>query len=183
VLRLFLSRLLIPTVPFQRRVERIQAISSDNRAYTFQWFKDGVAITNSNQNVLSITHAGKYFVRASAGKCAANSGVVEFVRMSGAREISFEEEEKQEEIEALILSPNPTNDWLKIQYFTKENKPSEPALEIINSLGMSVISEKLEKNRDTFFSKTIDVKSMPEGIYFVRIIDGERFLVKKFIKN
>jgi hypothetical protein len=165
------------------RVERIQAISSDNRAYTFQWFKDGVAITNSNQNVLSITHAGKYFVRASAGKCAANSGVVEFVRMSGAREISFEEEEKQEEIEALILSPNPTNDWLKIQYFTKENKPSEPALEIINSLGMSVISEKLEKNRDTFFSKTIDVKSMPEGIYFVRIIDGERFLVKKFIKN
>jgi Subtilase family/Secretion system C-terminal sorting domain len=165
------------------RIQPIQAIPSDSKIYSFQWFKNDVAVTNATQNTLNVKDAGKYFVRASSGKCAANSGVVEFVRMSGAREMSFEEEEKQEEIEALILSPNPANDWLKVQYFRKENNTSEPNLEIINSLGINVLSEKLEKDYDTFFTKTIDVKSMPEGVYFVRIIDGEKFLVKKFLKN
>jgi hypothetical protein len=165
------------------KTQPIQAIPNDGKTYSFQWFKNDVAVPNATQNALNITDAGKYFVRASAGKCAANSGVVEFVRMSGAREISFEEEEKQEEIESLTLFPNPTNDWLKIQYFRKENSNSEPSLEVINSLGMSILFEKLEKDYDTFFTKTIDVKSMPEGVYFVRIIDGEKFLVKKFLKN
>jgi hypothetical protein len=165
------------------RVQPIQAIPSDNQKYNFQWFKDGIGVANSNQSVLNITDSGKYFVRANSGKCVANSGIVEFVKMSGAREMTFEEAEKREDTEPLILSPNPTNDWLKIQYFTKENTDSEPALEIINSLGMNILSEKLERNFDAFFTKIIDVKSIPAGVYFVRIMDGERFLVKKFLKN
>ncbi|MDZ7900156.1 MAG: S8 family serine peptidase [Arcicella sp.] len=165
------------------RVQPIQAFPNDNKKYDFQWFKDGVGLTNSNQNILNITNAGKYFVRASSGKCAANSGIVEFVKMSGAREMTFEEEDKQAETESLVLSPNPVNDLLKIQYYPKEEFYSEPALEIINSLGMSILTEKLEKGSDAFFYKTIDVKSMPVGVYFVRIIDGEKFLVKKFLKN
>jgi hypothetical protein len=55
---------------------------------------------------------------------------------------------------------------LKIQYFTKENTQSEPALETINSLVISILSEKLAKDYDTFFTKIIDVKSIPEGVYF-----------------
>jgi hypothetical protein len=165
------------------RTQPIQAIPTDSKKYDFQWFKDGVAVANSNQNILNIKDGGKYFVKASSGKCAAISGIVEFVKLSGAREINFEENEKQEEMESLILSPNPTNDWLKIQYFTKENNHSEPSVEIINSLGISILSEKLEKDYGTFFTKIIDVKSMPVGMYFVRIIDKDKVLVKKFLKN
>ena len=164
------------------KIQPIQAITNDGKKYNFQWFKDGIAVANSNQNILNINDGGKYFVKANAGKCSFISGIVEFVKLSSAREMNFEEDEKQEEMESLILSPNPTDEWLKIQYFTKENSIAEPSVEIINSLGMSILSNKLEKDYDTFFTKTIDIKIIPAGIYFVRIIDGERFLVKKFIK-
>ena len=165
------------------RVQPIQALPNDSKKYDFQWFKDAIAISNSNQNILNITQSGKYFVKATTGKCAFTSGIVEFVNLSGARTISFEEDEKTEETESLILSPNPTNDFLKIQYFTKENNIFEPSIEIINSLGMNILSDKLEKDSDTIFMKTIDVKSMSVGVYFVRIMDGERVLVKKFLKG
>ncbi len=165
------------------KIQPIQAIPTDNKKYNFQWFKDDIAIANSNQNILNINDAGKYFVKASSGKCTAISGVVEFVKLSGARVITFEENNKQEEMESLILSPNPTNDWLKIQYFTKGNTISEPSVEIINSLGMSILSDKLEKDYNTFFTKTLNLQSMPVGMYFVRIIDRDRVLVNKFLKN
>ena len=164
------------------KTQPIKATPNDAKKYDFQWFKDGIAIANTNKATFNINQIGKYYVRATSGKCAANSGVVEFIKLIGARVMAFEEEEKEETVEELTLSPNPANDWLKVEYFTKEKTDSEPAIEIINSLGMSILSEKLEKNQDTFFSKTIDVKSMPVGIYFVRVIDGEKFLVKKFVK-
>ena len=48
---------------------------------------------------------------------------------------------------------------------------------------MSFLSDKLKRNYDTFFTKIIDIKSLPAGMYFVKIIDGERVLIKKFVKN
>ena len=165
------------------RIQPIQAIPTDNKKYDFQWFKDGLTINNSNQATININQSGKYSVRATTGKCTSTSGIVEFINLSGLRVMSFEEDEKQEEIESLILSPNPTNDWLRIQYFIKENTISQPSVEIINALGISILSDKLEKDSDTFFIKIIDVKSIPVGIYFVKIIDGDRLLVKKFVKN
>ena len=165
------------------RTQPIQALPNDSKKYDFQWFKDALAINNSNQATININQGGKYFVRAITGKCAFTSGIVEFISVSSSRTMTFEADEKTEEAESLILFPNPTNDLLKIQYFSKENNLSEPTIEIINSLGMSILSEKLEKDSETIFMKTIDVKSMPVGVYFVRIMDGERILVKKFLRG
>jgi hypothetical protein len=165
------------------KVQPIRAVPNDSKKYDFQWFKDGVAIANTNQAILNINQPAKYYARATTGKCAYTSGIVEFVKLSGSRESVFEEEVNPIVVEPLILFPNPTNDWLKIQYFSQEKNTNEPTLELINSLGMNILLEKLEKEDELIFTKTIDVKSIPTGSYFVRIVDGEKVLVKKFLKN
>ncbi|MES2516960.1 MAG: S8 family serine peptidase [Bacteroidota bacterium] len=165
------------------RSTTIQAVLTDNLKYTFQWFKDGVAIPNATQVSISINQAGKYTVRTTLGKCSSLSGIIEFVKVSNARVIAFDNLEQDLDPEALILSPNPTNEWLKIQYFKQENIPTEPSIEIFNSLGMNILSDKLGKTQENTFTKEIDVKSLSTGMYFVRIIDGEKVLVKKFIRG
>ena len=160
----------------------IQAVTSSNLNYSFQWFRDGIIIPNATQSSLITKQGGKYTVRATLGKCSSLSGVVEFIAISSSRTISFEEDEQTFETEELKLSPNPTSENLKIQYFTKEKKNSESSFEIINTLGMSILSDKLDIISDQISNKEINVKDLTIGMYFVRIIDGEKILVKRFIK-
>lgn len=165
------------------RSNTIQVSITDNLNYIYQWFRDGVAIPNATQSSLSTKQGGKYTVRATLGKCSSLSGIVEFVVVSNARIMDFEEGEQNLETEELILSPNPANALLKIQYFTKGNTTSLPVFEVINTLGMNILSENLEKIKDQLYTKEINVENLTIGMYFVRIIDGDKILVKRFIRG
>lgn len=161
----------------------IQASTTGNLNYIYQWFRDGIALPNATESSLSTKQGGKYTVRATLEKCSFLSGVVEFVVVNNSRTMAFEEGEQNPETEALILSPNPANSLLKIQYFAKENTKSLPVFEVINALGMSILSENLEKNQDQLYTKEIKVENLTMGMYFVKIIDGDKILVKRFIRG
>ena len=161
----------------------IQAVTAGNLNYSFQWFRDGIIIPNATQASLSTKQGGKYSVRATLGKCTSMSGIVEFVVISSSRTISFEENEQNLETEELKLSPNPTNELLKIQYLKQESSISKPMFEVINTLGMSILTDNLENLSDQIYTKEINVKDLAIGMYFVRIIDGEKVLVKRFIRG
>ncbi|MEY4539479.1 MAG: hypothetical protein RLZZ306_1236 [Bacteroidota bacterium] len=164
------------------RSNTIQAITSGNLNYVYQWFRDGIVIPNATQSSLVTMQGGKYRVRATLGKCSSLSGVVEFVVISNSREMAVEEEQNLG-IQDLRLSPNPTNETLKIQYFSKENTLPEPIFEIVNTLGISILTSKLDKESEQFFTKEINVKDLMTGMYFVRIINGEKVFVKRFVKT
>ena len=161
----------------------IQAVTAGNLNYSFQWFRNGIIIPNATQASLSTKQGGKYSVRATLGKCTSMSGIVEFVVISSSRTISFEENEQNLETEELKLSPNPTNELLKIQYLKQESSISKPMFEVINTLGMSILTDNLENLSDQIYTKEINVKDLAIGMYFVRIIDGEKVLVKRFIRG
>lgn len=72
----------------------------------------------------------------------------------------------QVEGQVIILFPNPTKDKLTIKNSDKETK-----VEVINYLGQIVKETELENSE-------IDVKELPEGIYFLRVNN----LTYKFIK-
>ncbi len=160
----------------------LRAVTTGGGSYTYQWLKEGIAIPNAVNPNVTIRQSGKYTVRVTLGKCSSVSGVVEFLPVSNSRIMAIDDEQNIQE-DDLILSPNPANEWLKIQYFTKEKTSSEPVIEIINSLGMSILSDKLEKNQEQFYTKEINVKDLTTGVYFVRIIDGEKFLVRRFVRG
>ncbi len=161
----------------------IQAITTGNLKYNFQWFRNGVAIPNATNSSINVRQGGKYTVRATAGKCVSVSGVVEYEVVSASRVMAFDDEHQTLDTEPLILSPNPTNEWLKIQYFNSEKTDSEPSFEVVNALGISILSDKLEKNNPQYFIKEINVRDLTTGMYFVRIMDGQKVLVKKFLRG
>jgi hypothetical protein len=69
----------------------------------------------------------------------------------------------------ISIYPNPTNDKLFIQGLSSSSRVS-----IYNVLGKLVLSQTI--------SKEIDVKQLSKGIYILKIIDGQKETVRKFIK-
>ena len=70
----------------------------------------------------------------------------------------------------ISIYPNPTNDKLFIQGLSSSSRVS-----IYNVLGKLVLSQTI--------SKEIDVNNLQSGIYIIKIVDEQKEIVRKFIKN
>jgi uncharacterized repeat protein (TIGR01451 family) len=75
----------------------------------------------------------------------------------------------------LSIYPNPSNDYISIQY----NLPEKPQVEIFTMQGKSVFRTKADSNS----SIKIDVSGFPSGLYFVKVKSEKGILVEKFIKE
>ena len=67
------------------------------------------------------------------------------------------------------IFPNPTSNIINIKGIENCN------LSIFNTLGQIMLQ--------AYNTKTIDVSSLPIGVYLIKISDGENSSIKKFIKN
>ncbi len=84
--------------------------------------------------------------------------------------------EPQENIASLLLYPNPANDKLNIVY---EAKNKNAIIEIYDISGNRIFAGMW----NGIHSLTIPLENYSDGIYFVRMIDGEKIVSKKFIKD
>lgn len=73
-----------------------------------------------------------------------------------------------------IVYPNPANDKLTIK---TKNLSSEAKVEICNALGQRIYGASVSEEN------TIDLSSFSQGLYFVKVIDGNRSETKKIIKK
>ncbi len=75
----------------------------------------------------------------------------------------------------ISVFPNPTNKTLNIQ-LESWNGVREGSIKIVNIMGEELIAEEIKKP-----DFEIDVSALPNGIYFLKITDGERSYSKKVI--
>lgn len=93
-----------------------------------------------------------------------NSGVADYLEASVALSvISFNQD-------LFKIFPNPTKDKLYIQGISNTSKVS-----IYNVLGKLVLSETTKSE--------IDVDNLQSGIYIIKIVDEQKEIIRKFIKN
>ncbi|MCZ2129544.1 MAG: T9SS type A sorting domain-containing protein [Bacteroidia bacterium] len=75
---------------------------------------------------------------------------------------------------AFHFYPNPSNDMLNLYL----DKNSETKIEITDFQGRTLLSKIISGN-----STIIDMKDLPSGVYFLRLQQGNKISVAKFIKN
>lgn len=73
----------------------------------------------------------------------------------------------------IIVYPNPVHEMLFI-----DTKTQNTEVEIFDVMGKKVQTSFLSQN-----SPQIDMKNFPQGIYFLKIFDGEKYYSQKVIKN
>ncbi|MCJ8292421.1 MAG: T9SS type A sorting domain-containing protein [Crocinitomicaceae bacterium] len=75
-----------------------------------------------------------------------------------------------QESKSILIYPNPTNDLLFVKGLDKSEK-----VRVLNSLGQTVFTGKM--------NNSIDVSSLKTGVYFLKLFDGDKQRVLRFIKK
>jgi len=78
------------------------------------------------------------------------------------------------------LYPNPTEGVFNIE-FEIENKENT-ILKVYNEKGKTVYNDKI-KRFDGFYLKAIDITKEDSGVYFIKIIQGDKSITKKVLKK
>jgi outer membrane biosynthesis protein TonB len=81
---------------------------------------------------------------------------------------------------SFILSPTPAKSYLLINCY--EEIKSEVTLDIQDLNGKVVLSEKVSKKNGNFEVK-MDISSLPDGVYFIKIYVENTDYVQRFVKE
>lgn len=76
----------------------------------------------------------------------------------------------------LKLYPNPNNGKFRIEFDNKQTNKIN--FEINNLLGERILEIS---DFNTQILNDVDISNFPKGIYFVKIIDGEKIYTEKFV--
>ena len=86
--------------------------------------------------------------------------------------------EKITSLEGLNLFPNPANTTLTVNYFTPSM--DNTSIEVYNMMGQVVNSINVSGNQG-LNSRELDLTSMSNGVYFLKVTQNNNTLTKKFV--
>jgi hypothetical protein len=123
--------------------------------------------TGSNQNFIVVTLANttSYTVEGNSYGCLSNAIITQSVNSC----IGIEEYKPLQ----VRISPNPSHSFIKIE--SNRNDFENAKIEIINQLGQIVLQPE--------FIEQIDVSSLTEGCYFIKLSAAEKVYYSKFVKE
>jgi hypothetical protein len=129
----------------------------------YQWYFDSVLVTGATNYFYVATQSGNFNVVVSDEHgCEVGAGIVNVIARLNPT---------LSEGEGVIVFPNPTEGEFSVYGL----QFSDATLEIYNVLGEKVFFETLKSKQQTFNCK------LEQGIYFVKVSDGENILTQKLI--
>lgn len=135
-------------------------------------FGDGTPLTTASYPIHTYTTPGTYLVTLTVfdGTCASSSSQYVTVGLTGISETGT--------VNDLVISPNPASDAVTISF--QLNAASTVELHMLNILGerVKVITEGNQLAGEHRF----DLNDLAAGTYFVKLVNGDKQIIKKLIK-
>jgi hypothetical protein len=138
-----------------------------------QWYHNGTAIAGATGQTYTATISGNYTCIVTLLGCSsAVSNTINIV-ITGTGDKSAEN--------ALSIYPNPSEGQFTLS-IRGQNQETRYNLVILNNLGVSIFELNDVKVRDTF-SKNIDLRPLPDGVYTVILRNGDQTIIRKVVIN
>jgi hypothetical protein len=154
----------MPPIPV---ISVYQNLLSAISGYSYQWYLNDSLLTNFNNNVIQPAVSGNYrVIITNQFNCSATSEYFFYEAPSGIAEKNDS---------GLKIFPNPTNGHFTIHF---ENNNPDFSVFIYDITG-SLVFEKDKIGQHT----TIDISSLPQSVFFVHILSGDKYYVRKLLKH
>ena len=140
-------------------------------ANAYQWYLNGSPLTGATSNTYVPIADGYYSVWASNGNCIVSSTPVQIL-ISSLGEFSSV-------FSNIVIGPNPVKDDLKLLFTTEISE--EINYEVQNNLGQLVFRSDIRSGSGK--EAKIATNSLPNGVYFLNLKQGNKQAVYKFIKQ
>ncbi|GAB3895628.1 hypothetical protein GCM10028803_12360 [Larkinella knui] len=161
-------------------VKDVQAPTITRSGYTLtsnaptgnQWFLNGVPIAGATQQSCTVRQSGRYSVRANANGCG------ELVSQETTIDVITAVNPPSSAGSSLRISPNPASKQVTIQFVPESIKSQTYRFTLVDVRGIALRSAVLSRSA-TDFSGTIDVSTLPSGLFFVLIQDEKGQTVRR----
>lgn len=137
-----------------------------------QWYKDGEAIPGATEMTYVITEPGTYYVIAAPDFCPNSTSTSLSINVSENPDCSLST--NNPEFEHIALANNPVKNLLTLQNM---NNVSVKGVSIYNMAGQKIGDYELENNT------SVNVSSLPAGVYFLKLMLTEKTIQLKFVKQ
>lgn len=133
----------------------------------------------------SVTDSLVYYIKDTASGNVWKWYPTNFVGQSKGKTVFMKEQVGYSDVNTevtqfLDVYPNPMHHSLTIVF---DSKAAKANIELYNSTGQIVHSEKLTTTNSSLTKKKIDVSGLQKGLYFVRISQNGQSTLQKVIKN
>ncbi len=158
------------TTVYQPNTVKLNANTIANA--TYQWQKNTTDITGAITANLEAKESGDYTVTLKSDGCTSVSSAVKVaIEVLLASEPSFNLSEV-----GIEVFPNPTEQSIILSLGKVVN--SKTNAELIDNQGKTFFQQEIKEEKTS-----ISLQAIPVGTYFLRVLQGEKVLVKKIIKN
>jgi len=145
---------------------------------TFQWYFPGATPASSNDTnpVVVYPTAGSYDVTLVVNR----GGQIDSVTKPGFIYVNHGVGVKEQSASQITVSPNPSNGTFRLTFNLGKSLVAD--LSITNISGTTVYSESnVTIGNDG--SKTIELRGLPSGEYFLKVNSGDTKLIRKIVIN
>lgn len=157
-------------IPAKPSITQVDSILSTDSAAAYQWYKDNVAIANSNSQEIKITEEGNYSVEVfDLSNTCSNVSDQFFAQLVGLN--------LNKNLFNAIVKPNPNNGSFVISF--NSNKSDVFKVQMINMLGQVVKEMKLDSKTNGL--NEIYINEEKAGIYLIRVFNAENVYEEKVI--
>lgn len=153
-------------------VQDWDTLSCGSDYYSYQWYLNNVSIPGATFKSYVFLSNGDYYVTVTDSKgCSVNSSTVTITNVGV--------EENNNAVHVNVF-PNPTTDELTIELNLPETQNLK--LNLINVAGQKLIATELKQVSGNY-RKSINLKEIPNGIYYLQVNSDKQFITKKIIKQ
>jgi hypothetical protein len=142
--------------------------------YRYQWYRDNTILTNANDDRLSVSEQGVYKVRITQQTCVGWSAE-RTVHLPVLTSVSPRSDS------SFAAYPNPVEQTLDVQYaYPNANDVQVSVFDMQGRIRQSPIRLK---SINQLFQGTLNLSNLSAGIYYLRLSDGDRTRIWRFLKK
>jgi len=154
----------VHAAPATPLITQVGNVLTSSPAFAYQWQFNNVDIPGATNQSYTATQSGVYQVVVSnENGCTAFASVD--VLVSGLEDYSSDDN--------ISIFPNPSDGNFTISF--SSDLFSEAEISVTNAIGLKILSSK-EKTRPGNFSTSIHLKTFPQGLYYLEIQTGVKFI-------
>jgi hypothetical protein len=157
-------------------IQSADSLYVTQQAANYQWFKDSVAVTGANQQVLKITTSGTYSVQISNDlNCQTSS---DYFYAEDPPLTTVTPGNQTLSMQQLDIYPNPVADNLHVRLSL--NEPASTSITIFDFQGRVIENRELGVVQSQL-TENININHLPSGTFLIRIRANQELITRRFI--